>query len=98
MSHPSKAKGNRFEREVVALAHEHGLFAKRAYASNGQSLGKAETVDVIVGGLDGGCKRRKALAGYLKPPAGADVNFIREDRGDIYAVLSARTLFELMKR
>lgn len=98
MTHPSKQKGNRFEREVVALAQEYGLFAKRAYASNGESLGKSETIDVIVGELDGGCKRRASLAKYLKPPKDADVNFIREDRGEIYAVMSARKLFELMTK
>ena len=98
MTHPSKRKGNSFEREVVALAQEYGLYAKRAYASNGQSLGKDETIDVIVGDLDGGCKRRASLATYLKPPAAADVNFIREDRGEIYAVLTASKLFEIMRR
>ena len=33
MSHPSKQKGNRFEREIVDKAKDRGLDAKRAWLS-----------------------------------------------------------------
>ena len=50
MSHPSKLKGNRLERLVVKMSEEAGLSAKRAYASDGRSLGEAEDVDVLIDG------------------------------------------------
>ena len=34
MAHPSKVKGNKFERDIVNKAKEFGLESKRAYASN----------------------------------------------------------------
>jgi len=33
LSHPSKIKGNKFERELVDLAKKRGLSAKRAWGS-----------------------------------------------------------------
>ena len=34
MAHPSKVKGNKFERDIVNNEKEFGLESKRAYASN----------------------------------------------------------------
>jgi Holliday junction resolvase len=39
MTHTSKRKGNAYERELVNQAIAAGLTSKRAYASNGLSLG-----------------------------------------------------------
>ena len=44
----SKAKGNRFEREVVKLAKEYGLESKRAWGSDGRSLGLHPEVDITI--------------------------------------------------
>ena len=38
MTHPSKIKGNTFERECVNKAKKAGLKAQRAYGSNGKML------------------------------------------------------------
>ena len=48
MAHKNKIRGNNLEREIVNSAKEVGLSAKRAYASDGRSLGKSEVVDVLV--------------------------------------------------
>ena len=48
MTHPSKVKGNNYERELVKEAQAKGLEAERAYASNGKALGECEEVDLIV--------------------------------------------------
>lgn len=82
MSHPSKTKGNSYERELVNQATAAGLIAERAYASNGKALGEAETVDLTVSGVRVQAKRRKALPAYLVPPEGADVTVFRQDRGE----------------
>lgn len=84
MSHPSKIKGNTFEREVVDLAKQMGLEAERAWGSNGQSLGETADVDVRVAGLRGQAKRRKAFPKWFKevilPDETVDFQVIREDR------------------
>ena len=50
MTSKSKAIGNRVEREVVALAHAHGMEAKRAWGSNGEALGCSKETDVLLAG------------------------------------------------
>ena len=82
MGHPSKAKGNAYERELVKQSEESGLEAKRAWGSNGQSLGMHEEVDCLIAGKKVQAKRRKAIASYLKPTEHVDVVAFREDRGD----------------
>jgi len=88
MSHPSKLKGNRLERLVVKMSEEAGLSAKRAYASDGRSLGEAEDVDVLIDGKwKVQCKARKKIASYVTPPESCDFTVIKEDRGEVLAVL-----------
>ena len=100
MPHPSKQKGNRYERELVNEAKAAGVFAQRAYASNGKALGEAETVDVALGTQGQWtvqAKRRKKIAGYLTPPQGCDVVAVREDRGESLVVLPYDRFLELIQ-
>ena len=39
MTHPSKLKGNRFERQIVELCKIWQVACKRAWGSNGEALG-----------------------------------------------------------
>ena len=87
MSHPSKVKGNKFERDVVNKAKEFGLDSKRAYASNGESLGMHAEVDLIIGDYKIQAKIRKSIASYLLPNENVDAQVIRQDRGEAYIVL-----------
>jgi|TARA_R100001480_G_scaffold152735_1_gene155136 Holliday junction resolvase len=87
MTHPSKAKGNRFERLVVNMASDAGLTSKRAYASNGMSLGLEEDVDCLVGEYKVQCKTRKRIANWIKVPESCDVTAVKEDRGNTYIVI-----------
>jgi hypothetical protein len=92
MPHPSKRKGDAFEREIVHDAEAAGLTAERAFMSNGRALGCAETVDVLVHDASGTpwrvqAKRRATVASYLAPPDGADVTVVRADRADALVVL-----------
>ena len=80
MSSPSRAKGNRLEYLIVKRAEEAGIPSRRAYASNGRSLGCTDDVDVLMGGLKVQAKARKAIADYLKPPAGADITVVHHIR------------------
>jgi len=87
MPSPSKQKGNSYERELVNHALEHGITAKRAYASNGQSLGYAEDVDCLIGTKRIQCKRRARIAKWLTPSSTVDAVAVREDRGETYIVM-----------
>ena len=48
MTHPNKVKGNKFERDCVKTAELRGLIAKRAWASDGRSLGYSSERDIII--------------------------------------------------
>ena len=98
MTHASKRKGSDYERELVKQATSAGLIAERAYASNGRALGCAETVDLTVSGCRVQAKRRKAIAGYLKPPDGADVAVFREHRGESLVLLRWADFLDLLDR
>ena len=87
MAHPSKVKGNKFERDVVNKAKEFGLKSKRAYASNGESLGMHAEVDLVIEYYKIQAKIRKSIASYLVPNENVDAQVIREDRGEAYIVL-----------
>tara|TARA_R110000824_G_scaffold330248_8_gene517056 strand:- start:262 stop:564 length:303 start_codon:yes stop_codon:yes gene_type:complete len=97
MASPSKAKGNRFERLVVNLAAEAGLTSKRAYASNGISLGLEEDVDCLVGGYKVQCKTRARIAKWIKVPDSCDVTAVKEDRGDTFIVIRYNDWLDLIK-
>ena len=87
MSHPSKVKGNKFERDVVNKAKEFGLDSKRAYASNGESLGMHAEVDLLIKDYKIQAKIRKSIASYLLPNENVHAQVIRQDRGEAYVVL-----------
>jgi hypothetical protein len=104
MTHPSKRKGNRFERELREAFEEAGLHAKRAWGSDGRALttdhGSACDADVdllVEGGLKVQAKRRKSIAKYLTPPEGAHLTIVREDRADALAVLPLPLLVRLLR-
>lgn len=97
MAHPSKRKGNHYERELVKQAIVSGLPAERAYASNGRALGHGEEVDLLVGGKRIQAKRRKAIASFMLPTEQVDAVAIRQDRGETVVVLSWWEYLDLVK-
>ena len=96
MAHPSKVKGNKFERVVVNKAKEYGLESKRAYASNGESLGMHAEVDLIIEDYKIQAKIRKSIASYFVPNENVDAQVIREDRGEAYIVLKLEDWLEVI--
>lgn len=100
MTHRNKIRGNNLERELVNIAKEEGLSAKRAYASDGRSLGKSEVVDVIVGKYTIQAKRKKVIAQWLYPDShGDDVDLVatRMDRKETLAILPYKEWIRLIK-
>ena len=96
MPSKNKARGNRLERLVVNEAKEAGIYAVRAYASNGLSLGEAEDVDVKIGKLKGQCKMRKKIASFMKPPESCDIALIKEDREDTLVVIRYKDFLKML--
>ena len=98
MTHPSKRKGNGFERELVQFFLVSGIHAKRAYASNGESLGHHATVDVVAAGKRLQAKRKGRIAAWLKVSEHQDAVVVREDRGETYVVLTLAEYANLIHR
>ena len=99
MTHPSKVKGNGYEREIVAKFQEHGIECERAYASNGRALGMHEEVDCLANKeLRIQAKRRKNIAKWLKPSIFVDAVVVREDRGHSYILLRLDDFLEDYKK
>lgn len=97
MTHPNKAKGNRFERQLVDIATESGMEAKRAWGSNGESLGHSEEVDLVIENLRIQAKIRKKLPAYLQVPDGCDMVAFRQDRGDPLVLMTYYDFLDLVK-
>tara|TARA_R100001463_G_scaffold45745_1_gene94161 strand:+ start:795 stop:1106 length:312 start_codon:yes stop_codon:yes gene_type:complete len=98
MAHPSKNKGNRFERLIVNITKDEGIEAKRAYASDGRALGCHEEVDVLIDGkIKVQCKTRKKIANWMMPSEHVDIQVIKEDRGIPYVVIPYDDYLELIK-
>ena len=97
MTHPSKTKGNSYERELVNEAKALGFDSKRAYASDGRSLGLHGTVDLLIDDKRIQAKRRKSIAAFMKPTEHVDAVAIRQDRGETLIVMTLPEYFDLLK-
>lgn len=101
MSSKSKAKGNRFEKECCALADESGFNSKRAWGSDGRSIGKSAEVDIVIDYknifFDIQCKVRNKIAQYIIPPDACDFTLLKQDRGEVYACIRYEDLLNLIK-
>ena len=87
MPNKSKAKGNRFEREIVEAIELHDIKAVRAWGSNGKAFGHHEEVDILIDDeIKVQAKVRKALPKWIAPSEHVDVQIIKEDRGKMYVV------------
>ena len=96
MPSKSKIKGNTFEREIVNKCESVGVPAKRAWGSNGQSLGMHEEVDVLVDRFKVQAKRRKRLGKLFKPSEHVDVQMVREDRDETYVIMKLDKWLDLV--
>ena len=105
MSHPSKIKGNKFERDCCKKAEEYEIPSKRAWGSDGRSMGLHAEVDIVIGDKEYNdethiqCKIRKRLPEYIFPKDDAiDCQLIREDRGEAYIVIRYDDYLSEMRR
>ncbi len=95
----SKTKGTSFERKIVNLAKAEEIPAKRAWGSNGASLGLHEEVDVLIDDeYKVQAKCRAKMAQWMKPNENVDIQIIKEDYGDILVVLPYSKFLKLIKK
>jgi len=65
-----------------------GIQAKRAWGSNGASLGMHEEVDVLIGkNFKIQAKCRKKLASFLIPTEHVDAVVCKQDRGEMLIIM-----------
>lgn len=99
MTHPSRAKGNRFETRVVRELADRGIFAKKVPLSG--SLGGDHCHDLHLPETNHRieCKHYKRwlakFYGWLAK--GPDYLFCTEDRGDILVVMTLDKWAELIR-
>lgn len=103
MTHPSKVKGNTFEREIVDLARERGLIAERSWGSDGRSRGLSKDVDVTirvrsnaVGCFRLQCKRRAKIPAWAQTSGSVDAVVYRADNAPAFIIMSYLNLLELL--
>ncbi len=97
MSHPSKSKGNGYERELRDYFRALGIESERAWGSDGRAMGLDKEVDVTANGCLIQCKRRKVIPKDLRIPEKADVTAFREDRGETFILMRLKDFAEIVK-
>lgn len=110
MPSKSKIKGSAYERELVHQFIKAGFDAKRAYASNGQSLGLHEEVDLVVNlfmsRLEDShfteefriqAKRRASLPKYLGLTDNVDAAVFRQNNDESYILMKLDRFLEMIK-
>ena len=99
MSNPQKNKGNRFERKIVEICELHDIPAKRAYASDGRSLGMSSEVDVLINDdIKVQAKCRKKLAAHIQPNENVDVQIVKQDRGPTMVIMEINDFLLMYKK
>ncbi len=99
MSAKNKVRGNVLEVETVKMFESHGISAKRAWGSNGASMGEHAEVDVLVTPIDNSplkiqCKRKKELPDWLGFTKNIDAVVVREDRGRKFIMFDLEDFIE----
>lgn len=95
----NKRRGSVYERKLVNIAKKMGLNmnTKRAYASNGESLGEVKEVDLLVEGWRIQAKKRAKLPAYLKIDKGVDAVVFSMDRGEDLCLITYLRFLELLQ-
>ena len=98
----AKQKGNRVERECVNLAKGFGFESRRAWGSDGRSLGWHEEVDMTITTKEDlykfQVKARKKIGDLYKPCDDVYGQIIKEDRGEPLVTIRYKDFLLLLKK
>ena len=93
MPSKSKTKGNSYERELVNQLQDAGYSVKRAWGSDGRSMGYTEDVDILAKKdkkkLKIQAKRRRNIPKWLAF-GNCDLVMCREDRGETIVLMKLK--------
>ena len=100
MASKSKSKGNTYERELVDRLSKEGYDVKRAWGSDGRSMGLTEDVDILANkdgkSLKIQAKRRRTIPKWLAF-GNCDLVMCREDRGETIVLVKLEDWLTLTK-
>lgn len=99
----AKQKGNRVERECVNLAKGFGFESRRAWGSDGRSLGWHEEVDMVIElpkskPYKFQVKARKKIGDLYKPCSDVYGQIIKEDREEPLVTIRYKDFLLLLKK
>ena len=97
MSHPSKVKGTKFERDCVDAALALKLRSERAWGSDGRSKGWREVVDMMIEHHPYQNKRRRILPAIMIPEDGVCGRILRADNGKALVVIPFEDYLTLLE-
>jgi len=101
MGKPSRDKGARFEREIVAIAQAHDLKAIRVPLSGATNFAKGDVVVTATGGVKWTIEAKKRANGfktiYQWLDGDCDLLVIGADRKPALAVMPLADFFDLLK-
>jgi len=93
----SKAKGTGYENELVKKLEKAGFDkVKRAWGSDGRSMGEAADVDILADSIKIQAKRRKTIPKWLSMGS-CDVVMYREDRGITFVAMTFDDWIQCLK-
>ena len=80
MPSKNKLRGTRLENRIVKMAQDFGFKARRAWGSDGRSMGLHKDVDVLIDErITLQCKKRKKLPDWMGVSDDVDYNIIQTD-------------------
>ena len=93
----SKAKGTAYENELVKKLKDNDFKeVKRAWGSDGRSMGEAPDVDILADGIKIQAKRRKSIPKWLNL-GNCDVVMFREDRSITFVCMTFNDYVKCLK-
>jgi len=99
MPSKSKDKGNRFERDIVNFFTNVGILCRRAWGSDGRSMGLTEGVDGTLNDeykWQAKCKAK--ISPFYIPNDEVDFQIFKGDRTKTYVTMTSEKMGEIIKR
>jgi len=99
MPNKSKIKGNTFERRIVNFFEAVGLSCRRAWGSDGRSMGLTEGVDGTLNDeYKWQAKCKAQISPFYIPNEEVDFQIFKGNRTGTYATMTAQTLADMIAR
>ena len=99
MPNKSKIKGNTFERWIVNFFENVGLSCRRAWGSDGRSMGLTEGVDGTLNDeYKWQAKCKAQISPFYIPNEEVDFQIFKGNRTGTFATMSVHTLAEIINR